>query len=63
VIVWAYVDVAGRITRLQLNRSSGYEALDQAAMLVAAKVRFEPAVDGSTPIATWTEIPVSFHSK
>jgi TonB family protein len=63
VIVWAYVDVAGRITRLQLNRSSGYEALDQAAMLVAAKVRFEPAVDGSTPIATWTEIPFSFHSK
>jgi protein TonB len=61
--VWAYVDETGRITKLQLNQSSGYEALDQAAMRVAARLRFEPATEAGRVIATWTAIPISFHSK
>jgi TonB family protein len=52
--VWAYVDETGRITKLQLDQSSGYEALDQAAMRVAARLRFEPATEAGRVITTWT---------
>jgi TonB family protein len=62
-VVHVYVDERGRVQRMQLARTSGYEALDEAALKVAAIMRFEPPVVDGRPVAAWQEIPVVFTAR
>ncbi|HSH45732.1 MAG TPA: energy transducer TonB, partial [Longimicrobiales bacterium] len=43
VVVWCYIDQDGSVRRTQVERSSGYEALDRAALEVAGRMEFSPA--------------------
>lgn len=50
----------GRIGQVQVERSAGHVALDQAAAEAVRKWHFEPARSGSETVAVWVLIPVEF---
>ncbi len=43
VVLWLFVDESGNVTRHDVKVSSGFEALDLAAVSVARMLRFAPA--------------------
>lgn len=62
VSVWFYIDQSGRVVRTLLNQSSGYDALDDAALKVANLMDFRPAYNYDRPVAVWVSIPVTFEA-
>lgn len=54
------IDVDGRVATRRLSESSGMEAFDDAALEVADRMRFAPAMNRDTPIAVWVSFPVRF---
>jgi TonB family protein len=60
VLVHLFVDVDGRVKDTKIYRSSGSEALDQAAMVAAREFEFIPARLDGERIAVWIYIPISF---
>jgi TonB family protein len=40
-----FIDEEGRVLKTQLSESSGYDALDQAALAVSVIMRFFPALN------------------
>lgn len=61
--VWFFIDEDGRVQRRLLNRKSGYDALDQAALEVAEVMRFSPAMNRDRRVPVWVEIPIIFTAK
>lgn len=59
-VVWLYVDTTGLVTKVQLKKSSGREALDDVALKLTDLLRFTPARLGNRKIAMWTELPYTF---
>lgn len=60
VLVWFFIDEEGRVQQTQINESSGYEALDQAALNVAEIYRFSPAMNRENRVAVWVALPITF---
>jgi protein TonB len=60
VILRILVDEKGRSKSVEVNRSSGSQALDQAAANVMKRWRFSPAHWGDTPVESWIKIPIDF---
>ena len=62
VLVWVYISDVGRVLHKFIDRSSGGENLDQAALKVADVFQFTPAIDpeGERPIAVWIRLPITF---
>lgn len=60
VIMWVYVDEEGDPARAQIQRSSGYERLDEAALNIASRMRFSPAMLRDLPVGVWIAQPISF---
>jgi TonB family protein len=62
VLLRLFVDESGRVapdsTRVQ--ESSGYPALDSAALAAAPKLSFAPALRNGTPVATLFIQPIHF---
>ena len=54
------VGVEGRATSIALKQSSGYAALDAAAIEAVRDWEFEPARLGATPVVSNIEVPVRF---
>jgi periplasmic protein TonB len=48
VVVWFYIDTEGRVRATRINQSSGFEALDRAALQVADRMEFSPARIGTS---------------
>jgi protein TonB len=63
VLVWFFIDETGTVRRSQVNTSSGYEALDQAALKVADVMRFSPAQNRDKKVPVWVALPVRFTTK
>jgi protein TonB len=59
-ILWIHIDTSGRVDATRVHESSGFEALDQAAMNVARAMVFTPALNGDQIVATWVQIPIRF---
>lgn len=59
-LLWFFIDETGRIRLTQINESSGYPALDEAAARVAASMEFAPALNRTRPVSVWVQIPVKF---
>lgn len=62
VVLWLHVDARGRVQEIRTQASSGVEALDEAAMEVAASMGFEPAAVDGSPSAVWIQQPISFRA-
>ena len=60
--VWLVVDVTrnGEVSRVKVDRSSGYPILDRAAARTVRKWQFEPARVGSEPVDGSVRVPVRF---
>ena len=61
-VVWFLLDTNGVPAKTQLSRSSGYPALDEAALAVAQTMRFSAAMNRDTRVAVWVEIPILFRA-
>jgi TonB family protein len=60
VSVWFYIDETGVPQRVQLDESSGYPVLDEAAVRVARTMRFSPALNRDQVVAVWVSLPIRF---
>ena len=61
--VWLLVDEAGTVRKTLLDTSSGHEALDHAALRVAALIRFTPALNRGEPVPVWISLPITFSTR
>jgi TonB family protein len=59
-VIWIHIGETGAVDATQVHQTSGYEALDQAAMNVAMAMRFTPAYNRDVVTATWVQIPIRF---
>ncbi|MFT3664905.1 energy transducer TonB [Piscinibacter sp.] len=60
VLVRVYIDEAGLPRQTQVSRSSGFAALDEAALAAVRKAHFKPYTENGVPTAGWAAIPLSF---
>lgn len=54
------VDPDGAPGRVTVERTSGFDVLDEAAMKAVRRWRFHPARRGVAPLSSWVRIPVVF---
>ena len=59
-VLWMLVDSTGRVTKVQLKRTSGNRQLDDLALSLTDKVQFVPARLAGKRISMWTEVPFVF---
>jgi protein TonB len=62
-IVWFFIDEQGKVVNTKINTSSGYEALDEAALKVANMMQFTPAKNRDQIVRVWVQIPIKFTAK
>ncbi len=60
VILWVYIDEEGVVQKSQVNKTSGYPAMDKAAQDVAGEMRFSPAFNRDKKTPVWISIPIEF---
>lgn len=60
VLLRVLVDEQGKSKWIEVNRSSGFETLDRAAMETVKSWRFHPAHYGERKVESWVKIPVVF---
>lgn len=60
VVLVLDVDPEGAISKVAMDRSSGYPKLDAAAIEAAAAWRFTPAQEGGKPVRSRVRVPVTF---
>jgi TonB family protein len=58
-----FIDSTGVVVRTMLAKSSGYPALDAAALAVARGMTFSPAKNRERDVSVWVEIPIVFSAK
>jgi protein TonB len=59
-VLWLYIGTDGSVQRTQVQETSGFDALDQAAANVAEVMRFTPAQNRDQTVAVWVQIPIRF---
>lgn len=62
VTVRFFLDEEGNVTRALVNKSSGYKALDEAALEVANVIEFTPALNQGKGVPVWYSLPITFSS-
>lgn len=60
VLLRVFVTPAGKADRIEIQRSSGYSRLDDAARNAVQQWRFVPATQSGQPVAAWVVVPLSF---
>lgn len=60
VMVRIYIDSEGSPQKAELQRTSGFERLDQAALAVVMKWRYVPGKRGGLPEAMWMGTTIKF---
>lgn len=60
VLLRVLVNPQGTAERVEVNRSSGFEMLDRAALETVKGWRFHPARYGERQVESWVQIPIVF---
>lgn len=60
VHVFFYIDAEGRVRATRVNRSSGFEQLDEAALQLAGMYRFAPALNRDVRVPVWVSFPIAY---
>lgn len=60
VVLWIYIDEKGVVLKTQVQKSSGYEAMDEAAMSTADKMQFSPAMNRDKKTPVWVAQAITF---
>jgi periplasmic protein TonB len=63
VVLTVLVDEEGRSKSLEVSRSSGFEALDKAAIEAVRAWRFNSARYGDNRVKSWVKTPIEFRLK
>jgi len=61
--VWFFIDETGRVIRTLVDKSSGHQALDEAALKVADVIEFTPALNRDRRVPVWISLPVTFTTR
>jgi protein TonB len=61
-VVWIHIAESGVVDEARVHQSSGFEALDRAAINVALAMVFTPAMNGDAVTDAWVQIPVRFQA-
>ena len=62
VVVYFFIDEEGLVQDYRIHRSSGHQALDDAALAVAGVYRFRPALNRDDPTPVWVQFPITFQA-
>lgn len=60
--VHMYIDTLGVVRRTLLSKTSGYPALDEAAIQIAQAMEFSSAYNRGQKVDVWVEIPIVFQA-
>lgn len=60
VILRIKVQPSGKPGTVQVKKGTGYKVLDDAAVRTVKRWTFSPALQGSTPIEGWVDVPLEF---
>jgi protein TonB len=60
VLLRVHVLASGKPGEVQLQKSSGHEQLDDAALAAVKRWSFAPAKQGNNPIDGWVSVPIDF---
>lgn len=60
VTLWLFVNENGDVEKWQVQKSSGYDAMDEAAGKVAQRMEFKPAMNRNEPIGVWVSRNITF---
>jgi protein TonB len=63
VQVWFFITDQGTVRKTQVNRSSGSQALDDAALKVANTIQFTPAMNRDEAVPVWISLPITFTTR
>ncbi len=55
-----YVGLSGAAEKVEVKSSSGVVELDASAVSAVSEWKFNPAVQGGAPLASWFEVPIKF---
>src|SRR5262245_18937456 len=62
-VVWLRLDEEGQVIQTDIKKGSGQRALDDAALEVAKRARFSPALNGEMRVRVWVELPIVFTAR
>ena len=57
---WLFVDATGALSQIELEASSGTDALDAAGRRVVEEMKYRPAIVGDCAVSAWARVPVEF---
>ncbi len=60
VDVWIHISDKGVVGEVKVHKSSGYPALDSAAVQVGHVIKFRPALNRDQKVPVWVSIPITF---
>lgn len=60
VVLHVHTNEKGQAGEILVSQSSGFTALDAAAVRIAARMAFYPALNDGIPVAVWSEVPLVF---
>lgn len=60
VTIWFFIDEEGQVRQTRIDESSGFQALDEAALNVADVYRFRPALNRDRRVPVWVSLPITF---
>ena len=60
VVLRVLVDRQGRAERIDMQKSSGFERLDEAARKAVLQARFKPHLEDGAPVAVFAIVPITF---
>jgi len=63
VLVWIFIDEEGAVVNTLVHTTSGYVALDAAALKVADVIRFSPALNRDKRVPVWISLPITFQTR
>ena len=60
VVLWIYIDKNGNVLKSQVQKSSGFSTMDQAAMSTADRMEFSPAMNRDKKTPVWVAQAITF---
>ncbi len=60
VVLWIFIDRTGEVQKAQVQQSSGYQAMDRAALECAGAMEFTPAKNRDKATPVWVQQAISF---
>jgi len=61
--VWFLLDEQGVVQKALINKSSGFDEMDDAALEVAWEIEFTPALNRDKRVPVWISLPITFTTR